>query len=64
MGPEGHYCYLIAFAKAHAVLGDETIVTPDGRKCMAFCNHTVIPVPEKWIKMSNSLDWTFALIDI
>jgi squalene-hopene/tetraprenyl-beta-curcumene cyclase len=32
MGPEGHYYYLITFAKAHAVLGDETIVTPDGKK--------------------------------
>ncbi|MFA6568083.1 MAG: prenyltransferase/squalene oxidase repeat-containing protein [Victivallales bacterium] len=32
MGAEGHYYYLITFAKAHAVLGDEIIVTPDGKK--------------------------------
>ncbi len=32
MGPEGHYYYLITFAKAHAVLGDEFITLPDGKK--------------------------------
>jgi len=32
MGPEGHYFYLQCFAKAHSVLGDNTIVTPDGKK--------------------------------
>lgn len=33
MGPEGHYYYLTTFAKAHAVLGDDFIVSPDGKKC-------------------------------
>lgn len=32
MGPEGHYYYLHTFAKAHAVLGEEEVVTPDGKK--------------------------------
>jgi squalene-hopene/tetraprenyl-beta-curcumene cyclase len=31
MGPEGHYYYLHTFTKAHAVLGDETIKTTDGK---------------------------------
>ena len=29
MGPAGHYYYLVAFSKAHAVLGDEIVETPD-----------------------------------
>ena len=32
MGPEGHFYYLQTFAKAHAALGDEVIVTPEGEK--------------------------------
>jgi squalene-hopene/tetraprenyl-beta-curcumene cyclase len=32
MGPQGHYYYMHTFAKAHAVLGDEFVVTPDGKK--------------------------------
>lgn len=32
MGPEGHYYYIQTFAKAHSVLGDEIIVTDDGKR--------------------------------
>jgi squalene-hopene/tetraprenyl-beta-curcumene cyclase len=32
MGAEGHYYYLVTFAKAHAVFGDEVIITPEGGK--------------------------------
>ncbi len=32
MGPEGHYYYLHTFAKAHSVLDEETVTTPDGKK--------------------------------
>jgi len=32
LGPEGHYYYLQVFAKAHSVLGNEYVVTPDGKK--------------------------------
>ncbi|HBC89343.1 MAG TPA: cycloartenol synthase [Lentisphaeria bacterium] len=32
MGAEGHYYYLITFAKANAVLGEEFITLPDGKK--------------------------------
>ena len=31
MGDEGHYYYLHTFAKAHAVLGQETVTTADGK---------------------------------
>ena len=32
MGPEGHYYYLHTFSKAHAVYGEETVKTPDGKE--------------------------------
>jgi squalene-hopene/tetraprenyl-beta-curcumene cyclase len=32
MGPEGHYYYMHTFSKAHAVLGDDIVTTPDGKK--------------------------------
>ena len=32
LGTNGHFYYLQTFAKACAVMGDETITTPDGRK--------------------------------
>jgi squalene-hopene/tetraprenyl-beta-curcumene cyclase len=32
MGPEGHYYYLHLFSKAHAVMGDDYVTTPDGVK--------------------------------
>lgn len=32
MGPEGHFYYLMTFAKAHAALGEETVVTTAGDK--------------------------------
>jgi len=32
MGPEGHFYYLLTFAKAHAALGAETVKTPDGKE--------------------------------
>jgi len=32
IGPEGHYYYLHTFAKAHAVMGKEYVITPDGKK--------------------------------
>jgi squalene-hopene/tetraprenyl-beta-curcumene cyclase len=32
MGHEGHYYYLHTFAKAHAVLGNDMVTTPDGKK--------------------------------
>ncbi len=32
LGPAGWYYYLHTFAKAHAVLGDDYVVTPDGKK--------------------------------
>ena len=32
MGPEGHFYYLLTFAKAHAALGTETVKTPDGKE--------------------------------
>ena len=31
MGSEGHYYYLQAFSKAHAVLGKDAVITPDGK---------------------------------
>lgn len=30
MGPEGHFYYLMTFAKAHAAYGEPTVETPDG----------------------------------
>ncbi len=32
VGPAGHYYYITTFAKAHAVLGDESVETPDKQK--------------------------------
>ncbi|HCE46761.1 MAG TPA: hypothetical protein DET40_24705 [Lentisphaeria bacterium] len=32
MGLAGHYYYMVAFAKAHAVLGEEIVETPDKQK--------------------------------
>ncbi len=32
VGPAGHYYYITTFAKAHAVLGDEVVETPDKQK--------------------------------
>ncbi|MCK5803369.1 MAG: terpene cyclase/mutase family protein [Lentisphaeria bacterium] len=32
MGDEGYFYYLHTFAKAHSVYGDDTLVTPDGKK--------------------------------
>lgn len=32
MGAEGHYYYLHTFSKAHAVLGEDYVTTPDGKK--------------------------------
>ena len=32
MGAEGHYYYLQTFSKAHSVLGEDTVTTPDGKK--------------------------------
>ena len=32
MGPEGHYYYLHTFTKAHSVLGEDIVTTPDGKK--------------------------------
>lgn len=31
MGPEGHYYYLHTFSKAHSVLGEDIVTTPDGK---------------------------------
>ena len=32
MGPEGHYYYMHTFSKAHSVLGEDVVTTPDGKK--------------------------------
>jgi squalene-hopene/tetraprenyl-beta-curcumene cyclase len=32
MGAEGHYYYMHTFSKAHSVLGDDIVITPDGKK--------------------------------
>lgn len=32
MGPEGHFYYLMTFAKAHAALGQDTVTTLDNKK--------------------------------
>ena len=49
MGPQGHYYYIHTFAKAHAMLGDDIIVSQNGVK-----HHWRVDLIKKLLKLQKS----------